>query len=128
MPNNTVVSGQWGRVVWAVEPSNKMPARRFFLDLDTKDQAKSLSLFLRLAKFGPIKNRERFKKLQSRQGWALWEFKTFQIRFIGAYAPGTPRTFLVALGLRKKQNRHKPRDLDRAVRILNQYSLKLHRS
>lgn len=84
------------------------------------------ALFNRFADFGHINTRERFKKLQTLRGWALWEFKSHQIRFIGAHARGTRRLFLVALGMRKKQDRHKKRHLDRALRILEQYSPELY--
>ncbi len=60
-------------------------------------------MFSTLAEVGWINNRERFKKLDTRRGWTLWEFKSFQIRFIGAFAPGIPRTFLIALGLKKSE-------------------------
>ena len=83
-------------------------------------------MFNTLAEVGWIKNRERFKKLETRRGWTLWEFKSFQIRFIGAFAPGIPRTFLIALGLKKKRDRHRVRDLDRAVKILEEHSIGIH--
>jgi hypothetical protein len=47
----------------------------------------------------------------------LWEFKANQWRFIGDYRG---RRFLVAHGVRKKQDRHRKADLDRAARILEE--------
>lgn len=120
-----VASGQWGSVVWAVDGSNKTPALEFFLDLNKNDRAKIQSLFNRFADFGRIGTSERFKKLRNLRGWTLWEFKSFQIRFIGAFSPWTPRTFLVAHGLKKKKDRHRKRDLDKAVRILEEYSVEI---
>ena len=113
-------SGEWGVVEWAVDASGNVPARKFFLALSPADRAKIQALFNRLAKQGRIDTRERFKKLETVGGWALWEFKSFQLRFIGTFSR-TVRAFVVAEGVRKKQNRHRSRDLDRAARILHEH-------
>lgn len=76
-------------------------------------------LFERLADHGRIRNNEQFKKLGDRQGHAIWEFKSYQLRFLGAFTPGG--RFLVALGLRKKKNKLRSADLDRAARILSEH-------
>ena len=112
-------TGRWGDVIWAIDASGSAPARDFFLKLGDKDAAKVEALFKLLAEYGRIVNREKFKKLDDRQGQALWEFKSFQLRFLGGFAPG--RQFLVAVGLRKKRHDHRPRDLDRAARILGEH-------
>ena len=49
----------------------------------------------------------------------LWEFKSFQLRFLGGFAGS--RRFVVADGLRKKKQRHRPQDLDRAARRLSEH-------
>lgn len=64
---------------------------------------------------GRVPNREKFKGLGI-QGGGLWEFKSHQIRFLGDFRPGA--RFLVALGLRKKQDALRPEDIKTAVRIL----------
>ena len=76
-------------------------------------------LFERLAESGRIRHNEKFKKLDDRQGHAIWEFKSYQLRFLGAFAPG--RRFLVAHGVRKKKNNLRSADLDRAARILTEH-------
>lgn len=114
-----VASGEWGVVEWAVDASGKVPAREFFRAQKLEDQAKIQALFNRLAERGRIGTRERFKKLETRKGWAIWEFKSFQLRFIGGFS--TAKAFVVAEGVRKKQDRHRARDLDRAVRILDEH-------
>lgn len=121
METPPAASGQWGTVVWAVETSGKTLACDFFNSLEPKERAKVQALFNRLAVSGQVRTRERFKKLETRNGWALWEFKSFQLRFIGAFSPGTRGEFVVAHGLRKKKDRHNPSDLDRAVGILNSH-------
>lgn len=112
--------GEWGVVEWAVDASGKTPARKFFQDLKHADQAKIQAQFNLLGKQGRIDTRERFKKLETRRGWALWEFKSFQLRFIGTYSR-IAIAFVVADGFRKKQDRHRSRDLDRAARILDEH-------
>ena len=93
-----------------------MAARKFYLELAPKDRAKIQAQFNNLAEDGRIPTAERFKKLGNRRGLSLWEFKSFQIRFIGAFSKGTsPGEFIVALGVRKKADRHKDSDLERAV-------------
>lgn len=121
----SVSPAAWGlgaTVVWAVDAKGSIPARSFFNDLTDGDRAKIQALFNRLATYGEIRTRERFKKLDTRHGVALWEFKSFQIRFIGAFVPKTrPREFVVAHGLRKKKDRHSASDLERAVRIIKEH-------
>ena len=95
-----------------------MPALDFYRGLRPTDAAKIKALFSRLAEHGQIRNREKFKKLDDRQGLAIWECKSFQLRFLGGFAG---RQFVVACGLRKKRDRHKSTDLDRAARILHEH-------
>lgn len=115
-------TGKWGRVVWAVEASGKRFALEYFEQLREKHKeqaAKVQVLFERLAEHGRINNREQFKKLEDRQGHAIWEFKRGQIRFLGRFVPG--RQFLVAHGLKKQQDKLRPADLDRTARILTEH-------
>ena len=112
-------SGEWGRVVWAADESGKSPARDFFLQLDDRDRAKVQAVFNRLADHDQVKSRERFKKLGECDGQALWEVKSFQLRFIGTFSP--EKEFVVAHGLRKKRDKHRIRDLEVAARNLNDH-------
>lgn len=98
-------------MIWAHD------AARFFFDqLSDKDRAKVLSLFQRLGDHGRISNKEKFKSLT---GTDLWEFKSFQIRFLGSFRPRG--RFVIALGMRKKKDRHSRSDLEKAARILAEY-------
>lgn len=74
------------------------------------------ALFNLLANQGRISSKEKFKKLAERKGLAIWEFKRFQLRFLGGFA-GNQR-FVVTHGVRKKQDRLRPQELERAARIL----------
>ena len=107
--------GDWGSVVWAVEESGKVQARDFFESLSDADKSKVRALFRRMAQTGSIPNREKFKKLKDVKGCAIFEFKSFQIRFLGTF---DGNRFVVALGLRKKRDKHMKGHMERATRIL----------
>lgn len=116
------VCGTVYTIEWAKDAQGRLPAREFFEGLDEQDQAKVLALFGRLANQGRISNGENFKHLGSRakgEAKSLWEFKKFQIRFIGAYRPG--RRFVVAHGLLKKKDDLQTSDIDKALRILREH-------
>lgn len=119
MESRIAASGGWGTVVWAVDKSGKSPVRDYFRRLKASDRAKIQAVFNRLANFGRVQSQERFKKLGERNGFALWEVKSFQYRFIGTFSP--TREFVVAHGLQKKQNQHRVRDLDIAANNLTNY-------
>lgn len=105
---------------WAVDASGKAPALDFFRGLSDRDAAKVEALFRRLADSGRMTNEEKFKKLESRQGLAIWEIKSFQLRFLGGFVPG--KRFLVAHAVRKKSDKHRPSDVKKAVRILSEHA------
>lgn len=107
--------GPWGRVIWAIDASGGMPAREFFLSQSTGDQTKLMALFKRMADMGQIRNHEKFKRVAA----DLWEFKSHQLRFIGDFRPGG--MFVIAYGLRKKQNLLRNEDIEKARRILAEH-------
>lgn len=117
--------GAWGRVEWAVDAKGEMPARSYYLGLSDKDKAKLNALFQRLAEHGSISNREKFKNLGPQakgRGSELWEFKSFQERFLGDFRPG--RRFIIAHALRKKSDNLPISDIEKAVRILETHDQK----
>lgn len=115
MDDHVAIEGQKFRLIWAVDARGEMPARAFYLDQSEGDRAKLLALFKRLADFGVIANREKFKKVED----DLWEFKSFQLRILGAFRPN--RIFLLAHGVRKKKDDLTRGDIDTARRILKEY-------
>ncbi len=99
-----------------------MSARDYYLKLYDSDKAKVNALFQRLALFGFINNREKFKQLGPKAGTqasGLWEFKSFQVRFIGDYRPG--KRFIVAHGTRKKKDKLPKAEIATVVRILAEH-------
>lgn len=115
--------GSWGTVEWAVDSQGNLPARDVYLSLSNEHKAKVEALFRRLADFGRIENRVKFRQLGEKAGpkaRGLWEFKSFQIRFIGDFRPGG--RFIVAHGLNNKKKDDLPRsDIEKAVRILEEH-------
>jgi hypothetical protein len=113
--NPVAVKGPKVTVEWAVDDRGRMPALEFFKSLEKDDRLKVIALFKRLADTGEIASREHFKNL-GRSGGGLWEFKRFQLRFLGDYRPGG--RFVVAYGVRKKRDDLNPTDIEKAIRIL----------
>ena len=109
--------GAWGTVEWAQDSRGQESAFRFFEGLDDADKAKILALFQMLAERGSIQNREKFKSL-GQKGLGLFEFKSFQLRFIGDFRLG--KRFVVAHGVRKKKDDLDPVDIQIAARILKE--------
>lgn len=115
MDSQIVIDGAELTVRWAVDSRGQAPARDFFLAQSQEDRAKLLALFRRLADVGAIINREKFKKLDD----DLWEFKSFQLRMLGAFRPNG--IFLIAHGVRKKRDHLAASDLATARRILSEH-------
>ncbi len=111
-----VAEGKWGRVEWATDRNGNMPARSYYSDLPDSDKAKILALF-NFLRF--LQNREKLKKLGSKakgKDSELWEFKSFQHRFLGDYRPHS--RFIIARALQKKSDNLPTSDIARAIRIL----------
>jgi hypothetical protein len=121
-PTRIAAAGAWGTVEWALDSSRHMPAREVYLSLSPGDRAKMDTLFKNLAEVGRITNREKFRNLGDRAGArarSLFEFKSFQIRFLGDFRRGA--RFLVAHGITNKKKDDLPRaDIERTVRILEE--------
>jgi hypothetical protein len=98
-----------------VDEKGTLPAKLDFEILSPADRAKIFSLFRRLADSGTISNREKFKSLGTK-GAHLWEFKSFQDRFIGDFRPS--KRFLVAAYSRKKRDQLDPAAVTRAAKVL----------
>ena len=120
-------SGAWGKVIWAVDENGRSQARDFYMELELQDRVKVQALFGRLADLGPtgLQNREKFKFLDDLRGERLFEFKSFQLRFLGAFRPG--QRFIVAYALRKKQDNLPPSSLETAAATLKQHGRQAER-
>ncbi len=98
-----------------------MPAYEYYAALSESDKAKVIALFRSFAERGEMRNREKFRKLGQKakgEGSELFEFKSFQDRFIGQFRPG--KRFIIVHAVRKKSaNLPKP-DIEKAVRLLRE--------
>lgn len=119
--SRVAATGQALTIVWGTDARARSVAKDFYDALNTADQVKVMALFQRLADHGQIHNREKFKGL-GRQGHDLWEFKSFQLRFLGDFRPGG--RFVVAFAVRKKKDEHTRADLEAAVRLLREHDEK----
>jgi hypothetical protein len=109
-----VARGAWGSVEYATRDNGTRPAEEFIQSRDPSDQAKLAALFRRLADFGRIDNRQKFKKVEG----DIFEFKSFQIR-IGCFQSG--RTWFLTHGFVKKQDRWPKSELERAQTIRKEH-------
>jgi hypothetical protein len=113
-PDDLVQEGAWGAVRYATDANGDMPAKEFVDGLDPAERRKVVVLFERIAEKGQIHNREQFKKLRG----DIYEFKRFQIR-IACFQEG--RNWLLVYGLRKKKDKWRESDLERAERIISEH-------
>ncbi len=114
--------GAWGTVEWAIDSKGEIPARDYYVKLDDPDKAKVNALFQRLADSGVIKNWQKFRQLGKKAGAkarGLFEFKSFQIRFLGDFKAG--KRFIVAHGTRKKKDELPQGEIEKALRILDEH-------
>ena len=86
------------------------PAGDFLDSLSAPERRKMDVLFELMGDRGQIFNREKFKKLAGSDG--LFEFKSHQIRVPCIFGMG--RTVVLLFGLRKKSDRYKRKEIERA--------------
>lgn len=113
--------GAWGTVEWAVTVSGDVVAARAeFLALSEENQAKVNAIFKLLAETGRVINHDKFRRLgeksKGKDAQKLFEFKSFQDRFIGDFRPG--RRFIIGAYANKKKDKLAPEDVERAVKAL----------
>ena len=109
-----VVSGSARTIVYAVREGGEMPAKAFYDSLSDTDKTKLLALFKRMADYGVIRSRQRFKKLRG----SIYEFKCGQIR-VACFQDG--RNWVLASGIRKKTDKWKPSDIAKAEAIREEH-------
>ena len=93
-----------------VRPSGQCPAGRFLDALTDAERTRVDVIFQRLGDHGQLHNATKFKKVSG----DIWAIKSGQIRIFCFRALGH---WVLAFGLRKKSNRHKPKDVARATHM-----------
>jgi len=106
--------GRVHTIGYAVDKNGRSPGKEFFDALPVRDQAKVMSLFVRLGDYGSIRNPEKFRKLEGN----CYEFKSFQIRMPCFFSPDG--WVLVTHGFWKKRDRTPRQEIERARRIFEE--------
>lgn len=110
MSRDVVWSGTFFTIEVFELDDGSSPAADFLDSLDEGDRRGMDVLFDRLCGHGRITHPEKFKKIEDSEG--IYEFKRHQIRLFCCMALNK-RVYLLH-GVRKKQDRHKPTDIQRA--------------
>lgn len=108
-PREPVYVGQKYTIRCLELADGSCPAGDFLDNLGKGDRAKLTVLFTMLGDTGHISNREKFKKVEDSE--KIFEFKSHQIRLF-CFFDG--KEVLLGEGLRKKQDKHKRADIERA--------------
>lgn len=106
------------RRIWticALQAGADCPAEEYIRSLNESDKKKVLALLKRTAFHGPPHNREKFLKVED----DLFEFKVFQHRILCFFRPG--RVIVLTHGFRKKRDRIPSGEIQRAVRLRDDY-------
>ena len=103
-----------------VRPSGQCPAGRFLDALTDAERTRVDVIFQRLGDHGQLRNRTKFKKVSG----DIWAIKTGQIRIFRFWRPGH---LVLAFGLRKKSNRHRPKDIARATSMSAEFLNQIQR-
>jgi hypothetical protein len=119
MADSLLLRGQKLQIEFAIRSNGTMPAKDFYdNDLSDAERRKLLPPMVRLAETRLVSNKEHFKKIEGTE--ELWEFKSHQVRLIGFFLPGG--RFVLAHGLRKKQDRLAAKDIKLADEIRKEVS------
>lgn len=106
--------------LYAIVENRKCHVKKFIAGLAEKNQKKILSLLQRTIEHGPPRNEEKFKKLETREAVALFEFKAGQVRMLCTF---DGRALIVLThGFIKQQQKTPRTEIDRAVRLLQLYN------
>ena len=111
MCRHLIYDGACYRLEGAVLPDESCEICDFLDGQSESDRQKLRVLFERLGDAGRISNREKFKKVRG----DIWAFKSFQIRIFCFFTKD--RRVILLYGLKKKTDKYKPREIDRADQL-----------
>ena len=115
MPDdNLVLLRQWGSIRYAVRRNGKMPAKEFIESLDSQARIKLEVLFERMAEYGQIRSKQKFRHLDGK----IWEFKSDQNRVL-CFRHGN--SWILTHGFTKKQDKTPRKEIDRANDIMDEH-------
>ena len=105
-------------VEYARTAKGAYPAEVYLGELDLRTRAKLDALIERFSQLGEIRNKEQFKLLKG--GNQLFEFKHYQARVVGYYAP-RQGAIVLTHGFTKQSNDTPSPEIERAKRIREEY-------
>ncbi len=110
--------------LYAVVENRKCHVKKFISELADKDKKKIVRLFQYTVENGPLRNEEKFKKLETRESVTLFEFKAGQVRILCSF---DGRSIIVLThGFIKQQQKTPHTEIDRAFRLLQLYNKRFH--
>ncbi len=113
--NNLIIKRTWGEVRYAVRSSGKMPAKKYLESLVKEDRFRLEALFERMATFGKVKNKEKFRKLEDE----IWEFKSGQHRLLCFQVSNR---WILTHGFLKKSGKTPRKEIERAIVIMREHT------
>ena len=120
MESNIAYRGVRFTIEYAIRNDNSIPALDYFNGLETRWQARLLTLYTRLGDSGRISNPEQFNKFIDE----FFEFKAFQVRMPCYFRPGS--RVVITHGFYKKKEGSAPKqEGERAKTIKQEYEQRL---
>ena len=112
--NNLIIKRTWGEVRYAVRSSGKMPAKKYLESLGKENRFRLEVLFERMATFGKIASKQKFRKLKDE----IWEFKSRQHRMPCFQASNR---WILTHGFLKKSGKTPKKEIERAIVIMKEH-------
>lgn len=122
MAHRLIYDGARHQVIALGLSDGSCPAGDFLNELDDPDTAKVAAIIHILGDRGHYANPEKFKKVE---GSKVFEIKSFQIRIFCFFS--SDRRLVLLYGLRKKKNKHKSADIQRAEEYREWYESQLEK-
>lgn len=120
MASNIAYRGVRFSIEYAIRNDNSVPAQDYFHGLETRWQARLLTLYQRLGDTGRISNTEQFNKFADE----FFEFKAFQVR-MPCYFRSDKRVVITHGFFKKKEGSAPKQEGERAKVIKQEYENRL---
>ena len=101
--------------IYAITVQDECPALEFIDNLEDRDQAKIIQLLNVTADNGTPSNPEKFKKLEK----DIWEFKSYQVRLPCFFEK--EKIIVITHGFKKRKNKIPRKQIERAIKLRNDY-------
>jgi hypothetical protein len=109
--------GRLFTVEYAICKNGRSLSKEFIESLEIGEKTKIIGIIKRYADRGHIQSKEQFRKLVDH----IWEFKRFNSRVLMYHC--APGYIALTNGFVKKQPRTPPQEIEKAIRIKEEYNL-----